>query len=250
MLRRITLVVAAFLSGCAFLRPAKVPMPSLRYPGAPAGDRLLLLLPGRGDRNQDFERRGFVAMARSAGVTADIVAADAHLGYYRNRSVAHRLAADLLTPPSGSTYRTAWVAGISLGGLGGLLLARDEPDRVQGLVVLAPYLGPDPLIAEIESAGGLGSWTPRREGDFEDVWVWLKGYATGAPRPPLYLAFGESDRYASAHRALARVLPPDHVLIAAGGHDWPTWRVLWERALRLPMLSGPEGSKAPSPTSP
>jgi len=165
------------------------------------------------------------------------VAADAHLGYYRNRSVVRRLAADLLTPPNARTYRETWVSGISLGGLGGLILAKDEPERVQGLIVLAPYLGPDQLIAEIEAAGGLANWTPRREGDFEGIWVWLKGYATGAARPPLYLAFGASDRYANGHRVLARVLPADHVLTAAGGHDWPTWRALWERAVRLPVLS-------------
>jgi pimeloyl-ACP methyl ester carboxylesterase len=183
-------MLAALLPGCSYLRPATIPMPAERYAGAPSTERRLLLLPGRGDRSVDFERHGFIAAAREAGISADIVAADAHLGYYHDRSVAERLVTDLLAPTGAHPYTVTFAAGISLGGLGSLILAREYPDAVQGLVLIAPYLGPDELVAEIDAAGGLAAWTPRRTGDFEGVWQWLKGYSTGEARPSHYLAFG------------------------------------------------------------
>ena len=100
-------------------------MPIERYPGQPDTQRLLLLLPGRGDESGDFARHGFVRMARQAGATADIAAANAHFGYYINRSVTDRLEADLFERPESRRYRETFVAGISLGGLGAMILARD-----------------------------------------------------------------------------------------------------------------------------
>jgi pimeloyl-ACP methyl ester carboxylesterase len=231
---RLLLALAATASACAYLRAPRVPMPIERYAGGPETPRLLLLLPGRGDTSGDFARHGFVQMAREAGITADIAAADAHLGYYFNRSVADRLEADLFALPESRRYRETFVAGISLGGLGAMILAREYPARVQGILAIAPYLGPDSLLAQIETAGGLAAWSPG-SGDFEGLWSWLKGYATGADRPPLYLAYGESDRYARGHRLLARSLPKERVFTEPGGHhDWKTWQKLWVRAVRSP----------------
>ncbi len=211
-------------------------MPALWYPGAPATGRLLLLLPGRGDSDEEFARRGFVGLARASGLTADIVAADAHFGYYENRSISRRLAADLVQPARAEGRSDTWVSGISLGGWGSIVLARDYPGLVQGLVVLSPFLGPERVTAEIEAAGGLARWAPTRLDEFEEIWWWLKGYATAADRPALYLAFGESDRFIRSERLLAAVLPPDHVFTVPGGHDWSTFLRLWRWAVALPAL--------------
>ncbi len=56
--------------------------------------------------------------ARDAGLTADIVAADAHLGYYERRVVHIRIDEDVIAAGTRSGPRRVWLAGISLGGLG------------------------------------------------------------------------------------------------------------------------------------
>lgn len=223
--------VAALLASCWWIpRPVTVPMRTVPYPGAGvAGGDLVIFLPGRGDRPEDFEERGLLAAARQAGLDADVLAVDAHLAYYYERVISERLWADVVTPARARGYRRLWLVGISLGGLGSVATLQEHPDAAAGLLVLAPYLGEPELVREIEAAGGLAHWRPGpAERDFRGVWAWLRGCAThGVPRPPLWLAYGESDRYAYAHRLLASALPPERVLVAPGGHDWTAWSRLW-----------------------
>ncbi len=233
-----TLVALALLAGCEALRPATTPLPLLLDKGRPGGDRLLVLLPGRGSGADSYAQQGFVRLAREAGLTADAVTAAAHLGYYQRRVIHQRVAEDVIAPARARGVRSVWLGGISLGGLGSLITAYRYPGEVDGLLVMAPYLGPDSLIAEIEKAGGLRAWTPSADAtDLATIWVWLKGYATNpAERPPLVLAYGDSDRYARGQRLLAAVLPAERVLTTPGGHDWRVWRSLWRRAVRHPLL--------------
>src|SRR6266850_2492362 len=100
------------------------------------------------------------------------------------------------------------VCSSDLGGLGSLALAERHPDAAAGIVAIAPYLGEPDLVREIEAAGGLARWNGEpSEPDLRGLWGWLRGYATGAERPPLWLAYGEADRYAYGHRLLASALP-------------------------------------------
>ena len=226
--------VAALFASCWWIpRPAVVPMRTIAHPGAgvAAGD-LVVFLPGRGDRAEDFEERGFLAAARQAGLDADVLAVDAHLAYYYKRVITERLWEDVVLPSRARGYHRLFVVGISLGGLGAISLAQEHPDAVAGLFVLAPYLGEPDVTREIEASGGLARWSGApSERDFRGVWGFLRGYAAGEPRPPLWLAYGESDRYAYGHRLLAAALPKDRVLVAPGGHDWKAWEALWEEFL-------------------
>jgi len=233
--------VAALFASCWWIpRPAVVPMRVVAHPGAgvAAGD-LVVFLPGRGDRAEDFEQRGLLAAARQAGLQADILAVDAHLAYYYKRVITDRLWEDVVVPARARGYRRLFVVGISLGGLGAITLAQEHPDAVAGLLVLAPYLGEPELAREIEAAGGLARWGGApSERDFRGVWGFLRGYAAGEPRPPLWLAYGESDRYAYGHRLLASALPRDRVLAAPGGHDWKAWNGLWSEFLARGAFPG------------
>jgi pimeloyl-ACP methyl ester carboxylesterase len=233
--------VAALFASCWWIpRPAVVPMRTIAHPGAgvAAGD-LVVFLPGRGDRAEDFEERGFLAAARKAGLDADVLAVDAHLAYYYKRVISDRLWEDVVLPARARGYRRLFVVGISLGGLGAITLAQDHPDAAAGLFVLAPYLGEPELASEIEGAGGLARWSGSPSArDFRGLWGVLRGYAAGEPRPPLWLAYGESDRYAYGHRLLASALPKDHVLVTAGGHDWKAWDRLWSEFLARGAFPG------------
>jgi pimeloyl-ACP methyl ester carboxylesterase len=233
--------VAAVFASCWWIpRPAVVPMRTIAHDGAGvAGGDLVVFLPGRGDRAEDFEERGFLAAARQAGLDADVLAVDAHLAYYYKRVITERVWEDVVLPARARGYRRLLVVGISLGGLGAITLAQEHPDAVAGLFVLAPYLGEPDLTREIEAAGGLARWSGApSERDFRGVWGFLRGYAAREPRPPLWLAYGESDRYAYGHRLLASALPKDRVLVAPGGHDWKAWEALWQEFLARGAFPG------------
>jgi pimeloyl-ACP methyl ester carboxylesterase len=239
--------VLTLLAGCDGLRPVTTPIPTVMAPGCPGSDRLLVLLPGRGSGADSFERHAFVRAARDAGITADIIAADAQLGYYEQRVVQTRIEEDVILPGRARGVRRVWVGGISLGGLGSVITGYKYPKDVDGMLLVAPYLGPDSLISEIEAAGGLRAWNPPPQAtDYVKLWSWLKGYSTTpTERPPLILAYGDRDRFVRAERLLAAVLPSDRVLTTPGGHDWATWATLWGRAIRHPLLQEALGAKAP-----
>jgi hypothetical protein len=48
---------------------------------------------------------------------------------------------------------------------------------------------------------------------------------------PLYLGYGQDDRFSAAHGLLATRLPANAVDVIGGGHDWGTWIKLWENFL-------------------
>ena len=234
------LVLAA--SGCTPAAKAPVRTVAYGHAGAEAADTLLVLLPGRGDRAETFAAEGFVDAVRAADPRVDVIAADAHIGYYLRNVIVDRLWEDVVAPARARGYARVWLAGISMGGLGAVAFARAHPDAVAGLCLLAPYLGDD-VVAEVRRAGGLARWRPSgAPDDFARLWLFLKGYATGAPAlPALWLGFGRADRFVAAHELLAAALPADRVLRADGGHDWLPWRALWAELLaRRPFHpSGP-----------
>jgi pimeloyl-ACP methyl ester carboxylesterase len=228
------LLVAGLLAGCYGLRPTPAPIPSEQLAAGSRGDEcLVLLLPGRGDHPESYRRAGFAAIAAASGrVAADLVAVDAHMGYYRDRTVVERLRQDLVAPAR-AEGRRVWLVGISLGGLGALLYAAEHPEDVDGVVLLSPYLGSGDVLDEVEAAGSLAAWEP---GDAEARGLWFRLWdelraltAEGSDGPAIYLGFGDDDRLARSHRLLARELPPSHVLHLPGGHDWRTWKELWRR---------------------
>lgn len=240
-------LAASGMAGCGYLpRAAVVPMPTrLDKSNCTAEARtLLVILPGRGMNLRELEREGFVAAARSLGLAVDVLRADAHLGCYRDRSILERLRTDVIAPAQAKGYRSIWLGGISMGGLGALRYAEAHPADVAGILALAPYLGEPETTKAIVDAGGLMQWKapagPLLDGDIApQAWrsvrsVLLRDGASA--RPPLYLGYGLSDSLAPSHRVLAQVLPPGRVFTAAGGHDWKPWLGLWQRMLAASEL--------------
>jgi pimeloyl-ACP methyl ester carboxylesterase len=236
------LALSVLLGGCSGLGPATVPLRTIDLQvgsGRPART-LVVLLPGRFDRPESFARFGFAELAARAGAEVDIVAVDAHLAYYRNRSVVDRLREDVIAPVRGR-YDRIWLAGISLGGTGALLYTIEHPEDVSGLLLLAPYLGETALIDEIAAAGGPREWTapePLAGEDFQRrLWAWLKRYQDGSDgQIPLYLGWGVRDDFARPNGLLGEMLPPGRVFTAEGGHQWKAWRALWEKFLESGAL--------------
>jgi pimeloyl-ACP methyl ester carboxylesterase len=230
------------ISGC-FGAPRPVsPIPALHY-ASPGNQQAtpVLLLPGRRSRADDFERTGFVAAVRELGLSLELVAVDAHLGYYvdnQYRLLPKRIHDDVVQPLIDAGRGRVWLVGTSLGAFGSLAYAKAYPQDVAAVVLLGAYLGEAPILEAIERSGGLAQWVAAGSPGYDyelRTWSWLRQFAT-TPQSrtfELYVGYGRDDSYAPASRILASVLPPDHVFVAAqGGHDWTTWLTLWKRILR------------------
>jgi pimeloyl-ACP methyl ester carboxylesterase len=234
------LALSFVFTGCMtwFLRDTPTPIPTRaeRVSEAEAtADTLVVFMPGRGGSMNDFEQQGFIEIMRGAGLRADTVAVDAHLGYYFNRSVTQRLQADVILPARAKGYRRIVLVGVSLGGVGALLHERDYPGFVDGIVLLAPYLGREgKLFGQIRAAGGPVAWAAGRDlkaGEVEEqLWSFLGQRVQTLPAT--WLFYGRSDDLAPGHQLFATLLPPSRAKSAEGDHDWPTWRTLWTAACR------------------
>jgi pimeloyl-ACP methyl ester carboxylesterase len=194
-----------------------------------------VFLPGRWNRAVQFETAQFVQAVYDAGIQADMVAVEAHYGYYATRTVVTRLREDVIAPARAQGYTQTWLVGVSMGGLGALLYVRAYPEDLTGVVALAPFLGDTDVITEIRAAGGVQHWHPATiaPGDAQrQLWQWLKtSLARPEGSPAIYLGYGQQDRLAPAHHLLASTLPATQVLTTRGGHNWQTWRPLWQAFL-------------------
>ncbi len=210
------------MAGCALLKPTPAPIPVFRFePGRPESDTYAILLPGRGGHPSDFEKAGLPRMLAEGGFPGEVVGVDAHLAYYFKRTVIARVREDVVARRPGKRH---WIVGVSMGGLGALLYEKTHPGEVEGIVLLAPYLGDGKVIAEIRAAGGLRSWEPGpiAESDFQrELWLWIKG--GGLDRVPVYIGWGSGDRFADANALLAELFPAERVVTRPGGHTWSVW---------------------------
>lgn len=202
--------------------------------GSPADRILLVLLPGAYDLPADFFKYRFVEELRTRKLPVDVVAANAHIGYYENHSVLQRLEADVIGPARATGYRRLWFAGISLGGLGSVIYSYHHSD-IEGVILIAPYLGPRNQLQAIADAGGFARWNPGAIDDTDrelKLLAWLKQkLATPLNAPDLYLAYGAQDRFAKQLDWVAREMAPDRVFTQHGGHEWQTWLSLWRSVL-------------------
>ncbi len=219
----------------ATLLPARSPLSSVWHvaPARPGKD-LIVMLPGIDDLAGDFARNGFIAALRRRGVDVDAVEVDTHLGYFLRRSLTERIYRDVLAPARLTKYERLWLVGISLGGLGSLLYAAERGRELAGIVLIAPFLGDARALRAIRRAGGPRAWDPQplAAPDWAStVWAWAERRKEDPDGPELWLAFGNQDPFAPANRMLAEVLPDDRVFSLDGGHDWGSWRRLWELML-------------------
>jgi pimeloyl-ACP methyl ester carboxylesterase len=154
-------LAASGLPGCGYIpREAVVPMPTrlFKSPCAAQAQALVIILPGRGMTLREMVREGFPAAVHGAGLAADVLLVDAHIAYYEDRSILERLRLDVLGPAQAAGYSSIWLAGISLGGLGALLYAAAHPGDIEGVLVLAPFLGESEDGQAVVQAGGLLHW--------------------------------------------------------------------------------------------
>lgn len=80
-----------------------------------------------------------------------------------------------------------------------------------------------------------GAGTAADEDGERLVWRWLGAAGTsrraGSDRPQVHLGYGREDRFAAGLALMAGTFDAAAVDIQPGGHDWPTWRRLWDNFL-------------------
>src|SRR5688500_8110884 len=149
------------LAGCLSLPPASEPIPikELRAPSG-AHDRLVVVLPGRGDDLEMLENSGIASEIQRAVPGTDVLLVEATIGYYMEGRLVPRLHEEVILPARQRGYREIWLAGASMGGLGVLMYEHEHPSALTGLILMAPYMGRTSLQKEVRDAGGLASWNP------------------------------------------------------------------------------------------
>ncbi|MDB5944931.1 MAG: hypothetical protein JWQ13_4497 [Ramlibacter sp.] len=198
-----------------------------------AATHLWLMLPGAYMKPADFIRAGFADAVHERGLPHDIALLDATISEVADGSALAFLQEYVRAVPADPRLRVC-VLGISLGGQLAMHCAAQATPRIASVLVMAPYLGPRDLLAQVGATGRMAEWAPQPSAvsDTErEIWRWLQGCAV--QEPPLYLGYGRDDRFASAHALMAQALPEDRIDTVPGGHDWPVWAQLWNRHLDL-----------------
>ncbi len=195
-------------------------------------DRVLVLLlpPILGD-GLHYEEYGFVEAVRERGFKTDLKILDVDPILYLQGRISEVIKFELVDPAIASGYNKILLAGISLGGHGTLLYATQHPEDIDGVIVLAPFLGGLFIDDVIKKAGGLHKWEdcPIIEWDYAcDMWKLLKNYvANPLNQEKIILGYGIEDGFANSNKLLSEQLPPRNVFTVSGGHNWVTWKRLW-----------------------
>jgi hypothetical protein len=190
----------------------------------------IVLLPGAYHELGDFVGAGFDAALCDRGLSAELILAAPELAHLGDRGWIARLQAEVIGPAREHGGGALWLGGISLGGFMALRFAADGQHGIDGLCLLAPYLGSRIVAAEVAAHDSLESWRPAALAeDDDDRRIWRFVQRLGSPAAPrVFLGYGSEDRFADTQQLLARALPAESTRVIAGGHDWPVWRALWE----------------------
>ncbi len=246
-----------WLTGCYYLPKAVGPMRVVFDYWTPGQrqQRLIVYLPGRSDRPEDFREQGLWQSLRDRNLPCDVAALDAHLGHYLKMSIVERVMKDVIEPARAQGYEEIWVVGNSLGGLGALLVEKSYSKTWDRMILLAPFLGDDKnLYRNFDASGGIRNWNPGvtfARTDFSPrLWLWLKDWPEEAERrPPISVGYGESDRLRLGIEYLAPLIGEENVERIPGGHKWDVWKPLWDRILDTSGISAAEGSRRQPPQS-
>ena len=224
------LLTCLALCACGWLPPkTQVPIPFQTHGDVEGAGTLVLLLPGIRGRADDFEKRGFIDRALAL-LPPDhaVITVDAHWGYYRKRQADRRIIEDLLARYPAKRFV---LAGISLGGFGSLLVADRAPERIEGLVLMAPFLGEAEDLARLKRRG-----TDLRPEDGDRARALARAWALlldPSREFPVFLGYGRDDDFRTMYDYLAEQRPTGlQWMRVDGSHRWEPWTRIWTEWLQ------------------
>lgn len=197
----------------------------------PASAGCIVLLPGAHQRLDDFIQAGFGMALQQRRLPLDLILAAPPLAHLTDRGWLGMLHDEIIRPQR-AHGRSLWLGGISFGAFMALRFAAEYPALIDGLCLLAPYLGSRIVAAEIAGCASLASWHPGElsaDDDERHVWRYLRDLRP--PLPHVFVGLGRDDRFGDTQRLLARALPASSCSEIGGRHEWPVWRHLWDNFL-------------------
>ncbi len=237
-----------FLTGC--MNSNTIPLETEYYENKTQPQpNLIIFLRGMGGTincpfkcHKCFETEGFVDTINQKHLPFDMVAPNAHFGYYQDRSFVIRLKKDIIDPAKKKGYQKIWLVGISMGAFGSVMYLKEHPEDIAGVIILGPFLGREDIINEVTVNGGLANWDPGPYDEKKDwarkLWHWLKEYDHyNIENAPIYLGIGSKDPYYKGQKLLADSLPPERVVEIDGKHRFTTFKNCWDIFLDLEVFN-------------
>ena len=169
---------------------------------------LLLMLPGAKNTPQQLVDNGFIQALAGTEFASGCAGIWMHMPICiwiepTSRHLLHHT----LDEARSHGYRRIWLLGISLGGSGAMICATQRTAEIEGIFLLAPFLGTRGIIAEVEAAGGLADWQAGEIGSRDHERALLEQIRCSQigtdEFPAIYLGFGSEDRYRGASMMLA-----------------------------------------------
>jgi pimeloyl-ACP methyl ester carboxylesterase len=234
-MQRTMQVLAAFFAlalaaGCVATGDPSKPIPTALIAGKSPATRLVVVLPGRADDLGGLRDSGMADAIHAQWPDADVLYAAVTVDYYQQGDASRRLHDEVIAPARTRGYRSVWLAGASMGGMGTLVYDAQYPGELDGMLLLAPYLGDYDLLAEIDHAGGVMRWNGGPSEGFtvdswqRDLWRYIKALANDRDRSGrIWLAYGDEDRLRKAMPLLIPALHAQQVFVREGGHKWSVW---------------------------
>ncbi len=197
----------------------------------PDTNNLFVLMRGLGRNHRSFESEGMVEAVATRQIPFDMVAPNASFNYYSRRTLVERLRFDVILPAKEQGYSNIWLVGISMGGLGSMFYLKEQPQDIDGVYLISPFLGYNTIVDEILMQGGLANWTPGLYDAMSDwdktFWYWIKEVLPLDKDIPVFLGLAEGDKYVKGQKLLAEHLPEERVNRIKGTHDFTAFTQLW-----------------------
>jgi hypothetical protein len=243
------LVALLLCASCSWVPSEPLQVVNIPARSQPA-QRLVIVLPGLGEDMADLRRSGIAAAIQRGMPQADVTLALASVRYYLDGGMPRRVHEQVVLPARQRGYREILMAGASMGGGGVTLYELAYPGEMAGLVLFAPWMGPESLLEEIQQAGGLTRWNPGPPPDdisgfaiAREQWRMIQTWTREPARARnVWLVCGTQDSLLPASELLAEALPADHYFKNAGIHDWVAWTgpatSIFARIAATPLAAG------------
>lgn len=191
-------------------------------------DTLIVMLPGALMQPAEYASAGFAASLATAWPEAKLLVLAINIDQLDVAASITVLRTRLQEIIAEHHPCTLILGGISMGAAMALHYVRQYPEGIAGLCLLAPYPASRITTQAIRDAGGTSVWQineqQRQDAEFV-LWDWL---IHARLKPPVYIGYGSDDRFASGISMLAATLPKAVTHCVEGGHDWPSWQLLWQ----------------------
>jgi len=126
---------------CASFGDSKLPLTLKTVPSAQISTNLLVMFPGINSPGEDFQYHGFVQLFQKKYPNVDIILVDTRYAYTQVGNLSVRIQTEIILPALSKGYTNIWLVGVSLGALGVIRYSELYPNNLNGMVLIAPYLG-------------------------------------------------------------------------------------------------------------